>query len=72
MSRGRSSALGSAVSAAYTWGGRDYTVSTGLLWREPQRGGRRSCVWRVTRTGRGSAPLLDPDSAHGLDLYLVL
>ena len=43
----------------YTWGGRDYTVSTGLLWGEPQEGAEVLVWLDPDRPGRA---FVDPDS----------
>ncbi len=44
----------------YTWGGWDYTVSTGLLWGSPRRG--EALVWLdPDRPGRA---FVDPDSVR--------
>ena len=48
----------------YTWGGRDYTVSTGLLWGEPQEGSEVLVWLDPDRPGRA---FVDPDSVR-LDL----
>ena len=48
----------------YTWGGRDYTVSTGLLWGEPQEGAEVLVWLDPDRPGRA---FVDPDSVR-LDL----
>lgn len=49
----------------YTWGGRDYTVSTGLLWGEaPGGGGGPRLAGTRDRPGRA---FVDPDSVR-LDL----
>ena len=45
----------------YTWGGRDYTVSTGLLWGEPQEGAEVLVWLDPDRPGRA---FVDPDSVR--------
>lgn len=51
----------------YTWGGRDYTVSTGLLWGSPRRGRRSSFGWDPGPAGAGlCGPGFCPAGPYGI------